>query len=234
MSAAAAAPRSFNRLSRPKSKKKKVSKPRSIRSRLAGVTLGDVGELAMGAWEGAAALLPWNTEVKRLDTVSTITCNPGSVSPLLLLGEGADFNQRVGHSVRLETLEFRLLFQGSGANAFDATRCVVFIDTESARGSAPAVTDVLEAATVNSLFQHDNLERFDVIHDFIVDADLFGRGIFHSKVFALKLGTHATWDGSGATIASVDRGQPYLLLISAQTSNQTSCLLVCRASFVDN
>ena len=209
------------------------TRPRVL-DRLKRLTLGDLGEAVAGAWEGAKAILPFNVELKRYDAAATTTPGvAGSVSALFAPALGTDYNQRIGQSVRAETLECRFYSYGQAPTAI---RILIHIDTDCA-GAFPAVnggaTGLLESASITAPFNHLTVERHQVLYDEVVNFDPVGDGYSKSRMARIPLGHHVRFLGNAGTAADLGQGSIFLTMIDFSAST-TQVQWNSRVSFVDN
>jgi hypothetical protein len=212
---------------------RKQPKPRPGRVQWSKITLGDIGSLASEGVKAARRLL--NVEIKRLDNV-TGTITPGTAGLLLnlsLIGQGDDWYQRNGLSVRTMALECRLTINVTAGGFQDHLRYILFSDTEN-NGANPAVTDVLEAATPRSPFNHLNTQRFQILHDEMLGVSTTGPALA-DRTIKMPLDCHLKYSAAAAAVASGREGQLFGLLIgdvngaTASTASHTS-----RVSYIDN
>ena len=174
----------------------------TLQSRLSSATLGDVGHALGELWEGARAVLPYfNTEVKLQDNnIAQAGTAVGVINPLSVLAQGSDYNQRDGNSVRAVSLEFRYDLEVNAAAAFDIMRIIVFIDHEQ-QGVLPTPAQLLEALDPRSSFQHNGLDRFEVIYDKLHTLSTTGPAAL-SAVEKMPLGHHVKYTGIGGPLRS--------------------------------
>jgi len=218
-----------------KAPKKKGVKRNTLTQRLKKVTLGDLGEVIGGAWEGAKALLPFNSEIKRYDTAATTTAPAaGVVLPLFAPALGTDYNQRIGQSVRVESLEVRFFGTIAAGMGTALLRVVIFIDTDC-QGVLPAVnggaSGLLENAAPASNLNHLSLERHEIIHDEMADLEAVDRLTFHRHI-RIPLGHHVRFLSNAGTVADLGQGSLFMMLMDA--AGATSFGWQARTSYVDN
>lgn len=99
-------------------------------------------------------------------TLTTVT-TAGVIDNLVLVAQGTASTNRVGNQIRLNALTLSGYFSLPAGSAGDIVRMIVAVDHE-AKGAAPAVTDVLQAATVQSPYNLDNVGprmRFRILAD---------------------------------------------------------------------
>lgn len=120
-------------------------------------------------------LVPWaKPELKTFD----VTLSAQEVSTTGLFSEmclpilGSDFNARVGRKIQMKSFYIRYHCGIKAAftlgtittTATQELRLIVFIDKQP-NGAAPAVTDLLVAATPTSQLNMNNRDRFKVLRD---------------------------------------------------------------------
>lgn len=90
------------------------------------------------------------------------------VSNILAIAQGTTEITRVGGKINVVNFNLRGQVRGLTATGVPgAFRYIVFWDKQC-NGAAPAVTDVLATAELNSFLNMDNVDRFQVIKDKIV------------------------------------------------------------------
>ncbi len=215
----------------PPRKAKKTLRPRRAMD-WSKITIGDIGALATQSVAAARRLL--NVEIKQFD-VSGAALTPGTagaVYPLTQIGQGDDYNQRDGLSLRTVAMEIRVTLAVPAGGFTDFVRAVLFVDQENA-GATPAVADVLDAAFAQATFNHTNLQRFAVLHDEFVALETTGHAA-HSIVLKQPLDNHVRYSAAAAAAASGREGQVYLLLIGTNNAQPCVAAYYARTSFVDN
>ncbi len=207
---------------------------RTYPNRISRMTLGDMGQLASDLWDGAKWALPMlNVEVKRSDTnTNSGVSGAGAVTPLTLLAQGVDYNQRDGISIRAVALESRLSIEINAAAQFDEFRIIYFVDHEN-RGASPVTPDLLEVADVRSAYNHLTLERFEILHDELCQLSQGGPQVL-DRVIKIPLKHHVRYTGAGGAIANALEGQIFYFVMSQQAINTAYNRVYTRFSYVDN
>jgi len=222
-----------------RSKKMRVRKPKptaTIASRLANVRVGDVAQLAGEAWAAARNVMPlFNVEFKRNDTYIA-PVQPtlvGRVDCLSAIAQGVGPDQRDGISIKGVSLELRFYVLQSVIP--DLFRVVCFIDHEN-QGVAPAPTDVLESSGGNAYpiapFNKLNLERFEILHDALLNLSPTGEQLHHQIMRLVLRDQHCRY--SGPLSSSTREGNIYLMVVGNANVNATYYSTWSRYSYVDN
>lgn len=215
--------------------KKKTYTKKATSSSGAG-TASNIANMAMTAYKGYKFLKQvLNPEIKKWDqlTIATNISNAGVTGVLNAMGQGSDYNNRTGNSIKLHALKFRANISLNIATPTATNiRCIIVRDMEN-RQALPAIGDVLETADVRSPYNHNNIERFKIQYDQLLNFDLYHptRTLEFSKSYK---NAHCKYVGTTATVASVDEGSLFLLLLSELASNQPIMIWSSRVEYYDN
>lgn len=175
-----------------------------------------------------------NVEHKFIDTgvVTDTPINTGQVDYLSGLAQGTTNTTRVGVSIKVTSLYMRLqCVMNSGATT-TMLRLIVVKDKEN-RGSAPAVTDILQSADVRSFISRDTAMRYKIL----VDKYVTLYTSYPQKVFDIykKLNHHIKYTGAGGAVANqLEEGLFFLLISDQAMATQPTVLYNSRIRFVDN
>lgn len=174
-------------------------------------------------------------------------CNTtGSVTLLNGCATGTDMTERIGRMVKTVSVQVRGYITTDAAS--DATvgqlARVMVVEDSQTNGVAPTITDILQTATSLSFMNLNNRERFKVHYDLIVN--IGPRVVTATQAVAgdkstevvnwyKKVNIPVTFEGTGATSASISSGGLYLVTIGnvAAGTNDCSAFLCCRTRFVD-
>lgn len=206
---------------------------------------------------GVAALV--NSESKYLDTsMATPATSTAFVQCLNLIGQGTDYYQRVGNTIRISQLNIRGLFTSVATTpAYGVNiRVVIFIDRESCSGSNPAYTDLF---TGSSLIAPYNLltaaSRFKILYDKLFTLDLSTRTSVHFRYFKKftfggkkmgprrrrlvyrpsRIGGHLIrFDGALNTLGATDTGNVYIMWQADQATTYNNVDCISRLRYYDN
>jgi len=191
---------------------------------------------------------------KYLDKVFAAATVPaaGGVTDCLLLGliAGNTDNSRVGNHLTMTNIsihgevyvESDAGFVVSDATAFDDVRIIVVYDKQS-NGTAPAITDVLNTADINSFRNMNQLDRFIVLKDkrmslhtnLTFEGSTSVRNAIMPSIFKFnkKVALPVDFaDATTATIANIKTGGLFVMAISRNGLAATH--LTTRVKFLDN
>lgn len=196
-----------------------------------------VAELAQKAWSTAkmvAGLV--NVETKLLDTgvvsiPNTSFTNVGFVTYISGIGQGSDYSQRNGNSVKMAYQT--LMCNGVRGSSDTGIRILIVRDREN-RQATPAVTDILETNDVRSPYAHTTLNRFTILNDVYRTLDTYHPTF--SFAYSHTDSTHLYYAGTGTTSALADENAVFALFLSETASGATSpsCFFYNRIGFIDN
>lgn len=190
--------------------------------------------LARKAYSGYKAIKKvLNTEEKVYDIQQSVTAaDVGTVFNLFQPAQGDAFNQRDGDSVRPLSLDFKWFAYNNVANTAnnDYVRIIIF-RAVGERASAPAVTDVLEVAKVDSPQKYSTRDRYNILYDFTtpISPGLWGQSS-RSGSMSIPLSGHTLFTAGQITI---ETGGLYQLVIGAQATNQPLVDYYTRVWFTD-
>lgn len=88
-----------------------------------------------------------------------------STNSLVNIAVGTGPNERIGRQIKVKSINAYLTLQkNSSSYATDTIRIMLVLDTQC-NGTAPAITDILQTASVNSFRNMANSKRFVVLKD---------------------------------------------------------------------
>ncbi len=220
----------------PASKPKRKAKGRkSLVSQMGDMTLRDAADLTGAVVRGGLRIATsiFNVEEKVLDNSgNTSYTSAGTVLPVSLMGQGSDYNQRDGLSIRARNLVLNYygVFNSLGGAA-QTLRVMVLQDLEN-QGSTPSVTNILESASIVAPYLHYVGDRFRVLYDEAQTFTSSAPAKYHRVVCPID--SHVTFKDTTSIASGGWNGQLYLLIISDQASNAPTVNWYSRLSFVDN
>lgn len=174
------------------------------------------------------------TKVVSFDLGNVASATTGAVLPITqFIEQGDGLNQRSGNTVKVEKVRMYVSFANTLASAVLLQRIIVFSDS-MANGAAPAVVDVLEAATVQSGYDQINSQRnrFKIYADKMFDqvaATQTGQRVWEHRIRLNK--TVYFNAASGAT--SDGKGSLFYLIISSQANALITHRFGCEIRFTD-
>ncbi len=152
-----------------------------------------------------------NIETKRFDITAAAfgTSQAGTVGQLNNMAQGADFNQRVGDSIRTQRLQFKAHVKMAAAATQTVVRVIIFRDHENTgTAAAPVGSDLLTRAgnpeVVCSPYNYFNYPqgpmspgRFTVLYDEAVTLSITGEQNAYLN-HDVPLSQHARYSGTAA------------------------------------
>lgn len=118
------------------------------------------------------AVMKKGMETKYLDTAVGVTdpTNAGDVFTLSNVGEGTDFNTRIGRKIAPKYLQYRLQFQtGAGSAALPVQWCAHFVLDRQPNNATPTYATVFDTSVSAATYAMKNVanyqERFKILKD---------------------------------------------------------------------
>jgi len=209
-------------------------RPTSIRSSVSNMKVSDAAYLAQKAWSAVKMISTLiNVEEKLFDVASSVNpSSTGNIINLSNIAEGSDYNNRDGLSILTQSLTFNTIMtkHASAVNTF--LRVILFRDNDQ-RGTDPAVTDVLETASVIAPIMHFSANRFTIVDDkMFVLTDSSATALQSRSTY--KLNKHIYFNNTTGVDASNYEGALYALILSDQATNTPTIAYYSRLAFTDN
>lgn len=180
-----------------------------------------------------------NVEKKFIDTANTVsTSTTPAITPLTLVAEGDDYNQRNGRSIKLSSLQCRYYINANATATISYMLRVLIIIDKDSRGSAPTASEIFQDSTnFNTPINLNNGKRFVVLFDKVTDVSPSGAytdDALKWKQYYKKLSMHTTFMGTGATQADADNNHIYLVYMATGGANPPGFSYYFRTRFIDN
>jgi len=130
--------------------------------------------------------LPRNGEIKFVDTsfnIGSVGTTGATLASNLVIPVGTGDQQRIGAKVNLK--DFMITFAlsnddlGTGAVVSGNVRVVVVLDRQ-ANGALPAWADVFDLASLSSFRNLDNVDRFKILKDQIINVPIRTTNALHT------------------------------------------------------
>jgi len=185
-------------------------------------------------------------ELKYVDTAQADyqTGTAGSITLLNGIAVGDDNTTRDGRQATMRSVHIRGFVASSGAlapNLPGLARVMVVWDN-CPNGVLPAVLDIVSAATATSFPLINNQERFTILRDMEIPLDYVNVAATTTLVprtfpvdLYVKLASVSQFNGTGATIASLQNGALYLLTQGTNAgTGSVYCVLSARVRFSDD
>lgn len=185
-------------------------------------------------------------ELKVVDTALTTTIIPTTATITLLNGiaTGTDYTNRIGRKITIKSILFRATVvpnTSSNTPAGDTTRHMIIYDSQP-NGAAPAIADILQNSSINDPLNLNNRDRFRVLFDQYVtmEAAQYAAGTLTAgspgarqiKLYK-KCNLEQIFNNTGSTVASIQTGAVYYVVISG-FNNQSTSLWTSRIRFMDS
>ncbi len=158
----------------------------------------------------------------------------GAVQPLAEIVQGVGLAQRNGVSVAPTHLKINIQWIGVAASVNDVYRVIIFRDTKQVNSTTPAVTAVLRAARVMSLYAINHRSRFKILFDECFTAP-GSTPVVQSWVLKLNLKLNKIMAFTTNLGTSIDKNGLYMLLISnLLTTDRPAVDFTSRCFFTDS
>ncbi len=176
-----------------------------------------------------------NIETKFLDSNNNDTANQaGTVSYLSGISQGTDLNNRVGDSIRIQSIWFAGTCAVVTNNS--SLRVIIVKDNENG-GAAPVGSDVLQnaggAGAAVAAYNYINKDRFTVIYDELLALNTVSPPTDVLK-YESSINFHIKYRGTGATAASAAEGSLWMLTFTDLAATQPTLRYTCRITFTDD
>jgi len=165
-------------------------------------------------------------ELKDIDTdISAVTINStGAVTLINGVAQGTDFTQRVGRKFQMKSILIRMVaYFGSTSILPSVFRWMVVYDKQT-NAAAPAVTDILDAATVTSNANLSNRERFVVIYDkiHVIGATAANDNSMKYIKKYKRIFMETTNGGTANTVGSIQTGGLFFVTVGDRVAGTTA------------
>lgn len=175
-------------------------------------------------------------EVKQTDVsiASTNITSAGVIVQLTAVGLGNDYNQRIGNSMRVLSINLKGNWSVSGITSAKYYRVAVIMDTQQVSDTAPAISDIFSNAAPQTLFQNvDQRRRFKLLWTSkVYDGTLinsYGRSLLYDKYLKINKTVEFN-DGAGTDI---QKNGIYVVYLTDDTANTVDANGSSRISFID-
>lgn len=179
-----------------------------------------------------------NIEEKVLDTSqsSAVFDTTGNIYSISTVGQGTDYNQRIGDSIKMQHIEVHWRLYKNTGSTQSLVRIMLVRDLDG-YGTAPATGDVLQsvgtATSVSSPTDWLNRKRFSVLRDEYHTLNNTGDSTV-CGVWEVPHSGHVLYLGTTAAASSNGKGSLYVLVISDEPTNTPSVSFYSRIVFTDD
>lgn len=165
-------------------------------------------------------------------SVSESVASAGTIHFLTGIAQGVTQNQRTGNKVKANDIYVRGYLRINGTN--NAFVRIVLVNDKSSQGTVPVITDILEAATVNSPLNIENCpSRFKILYDKVQNVESSLKQQQFVKIYR-RLNYHSTFGGTDATQASAENGHLYIFALTNVGSTFPSWDFSTKYNYIDN
>lgn len=195
------------------------------------ITYGQIGSKIYRDVQHLKALI--NVEFKHKDTAqSAAITTTGSIARISNIGQGDDFEDRQGRSIKVVSLAVNWQAEMSTAATGTLVRFMIVADM-SADGVDPTLAEILDTVVVRSHMDLNNSRRFKVLYNKLIALSDNGAS---NKVFSkfLTLNHHVKYRGTDDTEGSAAEGNMYVLRLSDEATNTPTVGFNLRLRFIDN
>lgn len=192
-------------------------------------------QLASAAWRGVRYVKGLvNSEKYHYDTAFSSASIPsaGNITHLTSLAQGDTSVTRTGNSVLLKDCYVRLFMAINPAVVTQTrVRMILFFDKQQVSDTSPSVTDVLAAASTESMLNLNASGRFKIVYsrEFVLSAYNNGSLVLN-KFF--KFSTHVRFNGTAGS--DIQRNGLYVLFIGSEATNTPTVSGTFRIGYHDN
>ncbi len=176
-------------------------------------------------------------KVLEVDYTSTTFTTAGTVISLSTVAQGTDYNQRVGNSIKIQSIDLRYRIFMNTTSGNTVVRVILFRDLDG-YGTAPTPSILMAngiGTTTAPLAEKNflNRKRFSILYDYIDTLSPQGERGYATHVHIPHEG-HILYLGSTAAAASNGKGSLYLLVLSDESTNSPSLAFQSRVVFTDD
>lgn len=178
-----------------------------------------------------------NIEEKALDVSQSSFAfdTTGTVVPVSQIIQGLDYNNRVGDSLKMQSILFNYrVFRAVGATT-SVVRVLLVRDLDC-QGALPTTANILQnvgsAQAPTTPINWLNRKRFAILYDNLTAVTTTDIGFTDSIRMAHE--GHILYLGTAANAASMGKGSLFVVVVSDETSNTPSIAFQTRIVFTDD
>lgn len=162
----------------------------------------------------------------------TLVTGTAGIASLIAVPQSTDVTGRTGSSIRAVNLLINTSFTSSttliGTTA-SITRILIVKDKQQVQATAPAITDIINAASVTGQRNLYFLNRFQILHEQFVKVDTYNPSVQLKKIIPLN---HINSFASGASNDITSNGI-YLIYVSNNSVNPPTMSWSSRLNFIN-
>jgi hypothetical protein len=163
---------------------------------------------------------------KALSVSTTLACDgTGAVFLLNGIAPGYAIDQRLGRTIILDSISFRILDQVTPTTGLDQYHRILLVEDHQPNGAAPALTDILDSNSTVSMPNLANRARFRIIYDLLdkLNASTEPDSNKSFVVPRLPLNLRVVFNaGTAGTVADIVTNSLYLLVVGSLNAGVTA------------
>ncbi len=175
-----------------------------------------------------------NIETKVIDTTLSPTSidNSGVIVSLTSVGQGINYTERIGDSIKLQRIVIRSKLLMNTTSTGTVVRIILFRDLMQA-GSAPSFTNLLGGSGTLNPVNYLLKDRFAILADELLFLSQNGQDGAVSEIDLPHEG-HVKYIGTSSSSASNGFGSVYIAAVSDEATNLPQLSFHCRVTFTDD
>ncbi len=181
-----------------------------------------------------------NIETKQASANGTGTsaAQTATCTYMLPLAEGLDNSDRVGVSIKTQSMRCKFWVKMNGSATNTIVRCLIVRDWNNT-GAAPTSGDILnipgagQACTAQYNFINTQKPRFAILYDEVVLLNTASNMAAFLE-FDCQLGQHAHFRGTTSAVTSAAEGSLWFMLVSNEATNTPTYDYDTRVFFTDD
>jgi len=162
----------------------------------------------------------------------TLVTGTAAIASLLAVPQGTNVTDRTGSSIRAVNLQINASFTASNTligRTDSINRILIVKDRQQAQATTPAITDIINSASVIGLRNVYFLNRFQILHEQFIKVDTYNPSVQLKKTLSLN---HISSFASGLSTDITSNGI-YLIYVSNNSINPPTMTWASRLNFLN-